>query len=95
MAGLTSGLNPNVVKTALDDVFMQRFAPTPGPQFTSAADAMVFQQDSTDRAAVIMEVFKGVGLWEDTPEQAEYKGDTPLVNDQITFTVAKLLKSST
>lgn len=39
-----------------------------------------------------MEVFKGVGLWEDTPEQAEYKGDTPLVNDQITFTVAKFTK---
>lgn len=92
MAGLTSGLDPNVTKTALDSVFFQRYAPTPGPQFTNARDGMVFQQDSTDRAAVIMEVFKGVGLWEDTPEQAEYKGDTPLVNDQITFTVAKFTK---
>lgn len=64
----------------------------PGPQFAFAGDEMVFQQDSTDRAAVIIENFKGVGLWEETPEQAEYKGDTPQVNDQITFNVAKYTK---
>jgi hypothetical protein len=92
MSGLTSGLNANVTKTALDNVFFQRYARTPGPQFAFAGDEMVFQQDSTDRAAVIMEVFKGVGLWESTAEQGEYKGDTPLVNDQITFTVAKYTK---
>lgn len=92
MAGLTSGLNDNVTKTALDKVFAQQYAVSPGPQFTNAADGMVFQQDRTDRAAVIMEVFKGVGLWENTPEQAEYKGDTPRVDDQITFSVAKFTK---
>jgi hypothetical protein len=92
MLGLTSGLNANVTKTALDKVFMQRYGKKPGPQFTDAGDERVFQQDSADRAAVIMEVFKGVGLWEDTPEQAEYKGDEPLVNDQITFTIAKMTK---
>jgi hypothetical protein len=92
LAGLTSGLNPNVTKTALDKVFFQRYARVPGPQFAIAGDEMVFQQDSTDRAAVIIENFKGVGLWETTPEQAEYKGDTPMVNDQITFTVAKYTK---
>ena len=54
MAGLTSGLNPNVTKTALDRVFFQRYAAMPGPQFTFAGDEMVFQQDSTDRAAVII-----------------------------------------
>jgi hypothetical protein len=92
MSGLTSGLNANVVKTALDKVFYQRYNRVPGPQIAFAGDEMVFQQDSTDRAAVIMENFKGVGMWEETPEQAEYKGDTPLVNDQITFTVAKYTK---
>jgi hypothetical protein len=90
--GLTSGLNPNVTKTALDKVFYQKYGRTPGPQFAFAGDEMVFQQDSADRAAVIIENFKGVGLWEETPEQAEYKGDTPLVSDQITFTVAKFSK---
>lgn len=92
MAGLSSGLNPNVTKTALDKVFYQRYAALPGPQFTFAGDEMVFQADSTDRAAVIMEVFKGVGLWTNTPEQGEYSGDTPLVTDQITFTVARFTK---
>lgn len=92
MAGLTSGANPNVTKTALDKVFFQKYGAQPGPQFTHAGDDMVFQQDRTDRAAVIMEVFKGVGLWSDTPEQGEYAGDTPLVNDQITFSVARYTK---
>lgn len=92
MIGLTSGLNANVTKTALDKVFMQRYAPTPAPQLATANSELTFQQDTTDRAAVIMEVLKGVGVWEETPEQAEYKGDTPMVNDQITFSVAKLTK---
>lgn len=92
MSGLTSGLNPNVTKTALDKVFFQRFAAVPGPQFAFAGDEMVFQQDNTDRAAVIMEVFKGVGLWSNTPEQGNYAGDTPLVNDQISFSVARYTK---
>jgi hypothetical protein len=92
LAGLTSGSNPNVTKTALDKVFYQKYNRLPGPQFTVAGDEMVFQQDSTDRAAVIMENFKGVGLWNETPEQAEYDGDNPLVTDQITFNVARYTK---
>lgn len=92
MKGLFSGGNPNVTKTALDKVFYQRYARMPGPDIAFAGDAMVFQQDRTDRAAVIMENFKGVGLWENTPEQGEYRGDTPEVNDQITFSVAKYTK---
>lgn len=90
--GLSSGLNPNVTKTALDKVFFQKYNRTPGPQFAFAGDEMVFQQENADRAAVIIENFKGVGMWEDTPEQGEYRGDTPLVSDQITFTVAKFSK---
>ena len=92
MAGLSSGANPNVTRTALDKVFYQRYGAMPGPQFTFAGDEMVFQQDSTDRAAVIIENFKGVGLWTNTAEQAEYSGDTPLVTDQITFSVARFTK---
>jgi len=53
---------------------------------------MCFQQDSTDRAAVIIENFKGVGMWNETPEQAEYDGDNPLVTDKITFTPARYTK---
>ena len=92
MSGLYSGANANVTKTALDKVFFQQYAAVPGPQISFAGDEMVFMQDSADNAAVIMENFKGVGLWEDTPEQAEYKGDDPLVTDQITFSVARFTK---
>jgi len=92
MTGLTSGLNANVTKTALDKVFYQKYGRMPGPQLTFSGDEMVFQQSTTDRAAVIIENFKGVGLWEDTAEQGEYKGDTPRVNDQIVFSVARFTK---
>lgn len=92
MAGLTSGLNANATKTALDKVFYQRYGAKAGPQVAGAADGSVFQQETSDRASVIMENFKGVGLWEDTPEQAEYRGDTPQINDQITFTHARYTK---
>lgn len=92
MAGLSSGLNPNVVKTALDKVFFAQHDQPPGPNTAVADTPEVFIQDNTDRAAVIMEVFKGSGLWEETAEQEAYRGDTPRVNDQITFTVAKFTK---
>ena len=92
MAGLSAGLNPNIVKTALDKVFYQKYSEKPGPRFTSASDDAVFQQDTIDRSAVIMERFLGVSEWESTAEQAEYKGDTPRSDDQITFTVAKFTK---
>src|SRR3990167_1401599 len=92
MPGITSGLNPNIVKTALDKEFYQRYSLLPGPRFTQAGDSMIWQQDSTDRAAVIQERFLGVTEWEDTAEQGEYKGDEPRSADQITFTVAKFTK---
>ncbi len=90
--GLTSGMNPNVVKAALDKVFYQKFNLPPGPEVATQDTSDVFIQDNTDRAAVIMENFKGVGLWEETAEQEEYKGDTPRVNDKITFSVSKYTK---
>lgn len=50
---------------------------------------MVFTQDRSDRGAVIMEVFNPGGLWENTPEQGEYRGAAPRVGQQITFTHAR------
>ena len=93
MSGITSGANANVTKTALDKVFFQKYAATPGPKMTYAADPAVFNQDSTDRSAVIMEVNKGVGLWSATPEQAEYQGDENETGNQITYSVARYTKA--
>ena len=63
MASFSSGLNPNVVKTALDDVFFQEFDLTSQAGIATAETSDVFVPASTDRAAIIEEVFKGVGYY--------------------------------
>jgi hypothetical protein len=54
---MNSNLNYNVVKTALDDVFMQEFKPNLFPGFIDATNGLVFVHDSKDRAAIIVEIF--------------------------------------
>jgi len=50
MAGFNSGLAPDVVKTALDAVFIQEYMFEDGPEFGSVLDDGVFHQSGTDRA---------------------------------------------
>lgn len=88
-----SGLNPNVVKTALDDVFNQSFSGEQHPGHVTAESSMVFKQDTADSSAVIWELFKGSGAWEDTVEEQELPEGTPRVGNQKTFNVAKFAKS--
>jgi len=92
MAGITLGLSSNAFKTALDKVFYQKFNPKTGPQVGTVQMEDIFRQNKAYNSAVIMEVFKGVGAWEETNEQEEYKAEDPRINDQITFSVAKYTK---
>lgn len=93
MNGLTSGLNPDVVKTALDEVFYQNYYELPGPELATADTDAVFKQSSSDRASVITEVFKGVGLWGERAELEPIDQATPRVGDLITFTNINFAKS--
>lgn len=93
MASLNSSLNPNVVKTALDDVFYQEFEVGMGPGLATAETPEIFKQDSADSSAVIMEVFKGTGLWGEKPEEKDVPQATPRVTNQITFTVTEFAQS--
>ena len=88
-----SGLNPNVVKTALDDVFNQSFSGEQHPGYVTAESSQVFKQDTADSSAVIMELFKGSGAWEDTVEEQILPEGTPRVGNQKTFSIAKFAKS--
>jgi len=90
---LTSALNSNVVKTALDNVFKQEFEYAMQPGHASAETAAIFKQDTADSSAVIMEVFKGVGYWDAKAELADIQNGTPRVTNQITFTVTEYAKS--
>src|SRR3989304_1453630 len=89
----SSGLNANVVKTALDDVFNQSFSGTQHPGHVDATSGVVFKQDTADSSAVIMELFKGSGAWGETQEEQNLPEGTPRIGNQKTFTVTKFAKS--
>lgn len=88
-----SGLSPNVVKTALDDVFNQAFSITNAPGYVDATSPTVFKQDTADSSAVIMELFKGVGNWDQLNEEAEITEGNPRVANQKTFTVSNFKRA--
>lgn len=85
--------SPNVVKTALDDVYYQEYNQESHPQYASAETPAVFNQDTADNAAVIMELFKGVGAWEQRSEEQEVPQGSPRVTNQKTFSVLNFSKS--
>lgn len=89
---MNSPLSPNVVKTALDDVFNQGHDYALMPGYVDATSDAVFVQDSTDRAAEILEQFRGSGLWDQTAEEQNIPQGDARVSGQKTFTVAKFSK---
>jgi hypothetical protein len=88
-----SSLNPNVVKTALDGVFYQKFSGSKHPGHVTAESGIVFKQDRADSSAVIMEMFKGSGAWEQRAEEGNVPSGDPRISNQKTFTVANFDKS--
>ena len=89
----SAGLNPNVVKTALDKVFKQGFAISQHPGYADATSPNVFKQDTIDRAAVITEIFKGTGLWGLKIEEGDVPEASPKVGNQQTFSVTEFAQS--
>jgi len=88
-----SALNPNVVKTALDDVFNQEFNGQKQPNLATAETAAVFKQDTANSSAIIMELFGGSGAWEQTAEEQDLPLGTPRITNQKTFSVVKFAKA--
>lgn len=93
MSTLSSALNANVVKTALDKVFFQEFNGSSHPGYADASSGSIFKQDTIDRAAVITEIFKGTGLWGLKAEEQDVPSATPRVGNQQTFTVSEYAQS--
>jgi len=93
MASFSSGMNPDVVKTELDDVFFQEFDGDMMPGHANASTSAVFQQDVATNSAVQWENFKGVGQWEDRAEQEDVPEGDPRVDDKKTFNVTNFSKS--
>lgn len=89
----SSGLNPDVVRTLLDDVFMQKFTGDQHPGYATAEDALVFNQDTADSSAVVEDLFKGVGAWETRAEEADVPSGNPRIGNQKIFSVVNFDKS--
>lgn len=92
MNNFSSNLNPDVVKTALDEVFFQAFDGSRNPGWIDVTNGSVFNQSRMDKGAEIMEVFKGVGYWDERAEEADVVSDTPRVGNQITFSPVNYAK---
>ena len=90
---LNSGSSPNVIKTALDLVFDSEYGLESQPGYATVDTPSVFMQDSTDRAAVIVEQFMGPGYFETRAEQQDVPQGVAKVGNQKTFSVLNYSKS--
>jgi phage major head subunit gpT-like protein len=88
-----SALNPNIVKTALDLVFFPAFNAEMHPGLVTAESSATFNQETTDRAAEIVEVFKGAGLWETRAEEQDVPQGQFKVGNNKTYTVTNYAQS--
>ncbi len=88
-----SALNPNIVKTALDKVFFPVFNGDMHPGLVTAESSAVFNQETTDKAAEIAEIFKGSGLWDQRAEEQDVPQGQFQVGNTKTFTVTNFAKS--
>lgn len=90
---LTTGTSPNATKTALDMLHFQAYEQQPGPDIAEAMTPQVFKQEKASKAAVITELYKGVGLWQVRAEQEDVHGDTPQVSSQQVFPIRNFSNS--
>lgn len=90
---LSTGLSPNVTKTALDKIFFSRYNYPMMAGQASAEDSMVFRQETTDRASVISEMYSGAGYFEERAELQDVTSATPRVGNQKTTAILNYAKS--
>lgn len=90
---MNSNLSPSTVKTELDMVFEAEYGLESVPGYATVDTAGVFMQDSTDRAAVIVEQFMGTGYFEARDELADVPSAQGKVGNQQTFSVIAYAKS--
>lgn len=88
----SSNLNPDVVKTELDDVFDQEWNASTHPGYVDATSGSIFKQLSSDMAAEQEEVFKGVSLWDERDEEEVVGSENPLITNKQTFSMIEFAK---
>jgi hypothetical protein len=89
---LNTGLNPDLVKTAIDEVVYPEFDREDEPQEVLATNPIFFKQESTDRQAVITDEYEGPGLFEAHDEEESIKSVNIRTGNQKTHTVLNYKK---
>lgn len=92
---LTNALNPNVVKTFLDDVFYSDWDVALHPQYADVTDSMIFRQESSALAQETFEEFAGPGLLQETGELVNFPDAQPTFGNTVVFVNTKYARSVT
>ena len=92
---LTSGLNPDVVKSGLDKLFYKEWDAPQLPQIADANDKDVFFQMGSSQASETIEEFKGSGEWEERAELADPSEGQPMAKYSQTLSNKTLSKGIT
>lgn len=86
--------NLAIVRTELDDVFYQEFNyEDANPVMTNCKNAMIFRQETTDKAFDIEEVYRGVNLFPIITETQTVPTSTPKVANKITTAIKDFAES--
>lgn len=91
---VTSALSPDVVKTALDAVFVQEYEYPVGPGIATAVTPEVFKQITLSNSAHIEEVLSGGGgFWQVKGEENPVPQSSPRVANKATYTAETFANS--
>lgn len=88
-----SGNNPNLVKTAVDEVLYSAYDYPRQPGFAGAENALLFNQQTIDRGAVITMEYQPPGKFETEIEEEERKLATVRTANSTTRNVSKWTKT--
>lgn len=91
---VTSSLSPDVVKTALDAVFVQTYEYPVYPGIATAVTPEIFKQVTLSNSAHIEEVLSGGGgYWQVKGEEAPVPQSSPRVANRATYTASTFANS--
>lgn len=86
--------NTAIVRTELDSVFFQEFNYEDGnPVMTNCRNAMIFRQETTDKAYDIEQIYKGVNLFPIITETQTVPTSTPKAANKITTAIKDFAES--
>jgi hypothetical protein len=73
-------------------VFFKNFTPERRPDFGSVLDGLIFNQETSDRAAEIVEEMKDGGLWEERGEMQNVPTADSRTGNQVVYNIVEYAK---